>query len=241
MNSSLGGTEINGEMKFQCIGCNRYYKEQDFQETEKDVWAYKCEKCGKYIPNLSENWNFCGTYREIICPTYAHAKEGLVAIDGHHVSQIRSVKKDMVKRGHEIADDLYVLYVRRKKDRLALRYLNYLAQGEDESFRAMPSKTVRSYILLSKKQLLGYIVWTGGRLPTIRQLYVTVENRRRGYATALIRFFVKEQCPEPDHNGIHFCIESPNDASSHLFAKLGLLEINEDRLTSNKIRFVQGF
>ena len=242
LNSSLSGKEIDNEVKYLCFHCQKYYKEEEWKEAKRKVWAYKCETCGEYISNLDINWNVLGSIgKELLCPTCLHEKNGLVAINGHHISKIRAVKSDMLKRGQQITDDIYILYVKTKWDRLALRYLNYMAMKEEQGFRVVPRRKVNSYLLLSKQKFIGYLAWSEeGRLPTMRQLFVVKEERCKGYATQLIQYFVEKQCPKPDKEGIYFCIESPNYASSRLFTKLGFIEIKDNKLIGIKVRFVQG-
>jgi len=242
LNSSLSGKEIDNEVKYLCFHCQKHYQEKKWKEVKKKVWAYKCETCGEYVPNLDINWNVLGSIgKELLCPTCLHRKNGLVAIDGHHISKIRAVKSDMLKRSQQITDDIYILYVKTKWDRLALRYLNYMAVKEEQSFKVMPRRTVKNYLLLSRHKFIGYLAWSEeGRLPIMRQLFVVQEERRKDYATRLIQYFVEKQCPEPNKEGIYFCIESPNYASSRLFAKLGFIEIKDDKLIGVKVRFVHG-
>ena len=101
----------------------------------------------------------------------------------------------------------------------------------------MPRKTVKTYILMSKKKFIGYLAWSQGKSPTIRQLFIVEEERRKGYAIQLVKYFVKEEAQTPDDEGILFNIESPNHASFHLFAKLGYLEIKNDYVKGLKVGF----
>lgn len=241
LDSSLSGRKIDNEVKFQCFDCLKYAKREEWKEIEKKVWAYRCETCGRYIENVSTNWNLCGAFRkELLCPVCLHQRNGLVAIDGHHISEIRTVRPDMLKRSWQITDDIYALNVKTKWDQMALRYMNAMAMREEQSFRVMPRRTLKSYILLSKEGFIGYLAWTEGKLPTMRQLFVVKEERRKGHATQLVQHFVREQCPKPNDEGILFNIESPNDASIQLFAKLGYIEIKENHFLGLKVRFVRG-
>lgn len=235
-------TAEKGETRGQCLHCRKYYKEGELKEVEKKVWAFKCETCGDYVPNTPDHWNVLGaSMKELLCPKCMHGKDGLVAINGHHISQLRIVPLGMIERGVPIAKNLYVLYMKGKSERSAVRYLNYLAKNEEQGFKVIPRRTVDCYILFSKETFFGYLAWSKNELPTIRQLFVVKSQRRTGYATALVRHFMENQCPKPNSEGFYFDIESPNEASSYLFIKLGLIEVKDDKIIGKKVRFVRSF
>jgi len=204
------------------------------------VWAFRCEICGRYIENVSQNWNLLGAFRkELICPVcWVNQRNDLVAIDGHHISKIRSVRPDMLKSSQEISNNLYVLKVRTKWARMVLRYLNYLARKEQSAFRIMPRREFENYILMSKEKVIGYLAWTWKNLPRLGQIFIVREERRKGYASTLVQHFVDEQCRTPNERGFLFGVESPNEATLGLLVKLGYAREEGDKIVGLKVGFV---
>jgi len=238
---SLTGIKVDNEVKYLCPRCGGECEESEWKTVKRKVWAFKCETCGKYVENISENWNWCGAFeKELLCPVCLRAhRDCLVAIDGHHVSKIRTVRQDRLKQSQQVSDDLYLLEALTKWDRMTLRYLNYLAKKEEQSFKIMPRETLRNYILLSRDKFIGYLAWTQEKPPTLRQIFVTKEERRKRYATKLVQHFVNTQCPKPDERGALFNVESPNNASLRLLEKLGYVKMEKDGAIGLKVRFVR--
>jgi hypothetical protein len=74
-------------------------------------------------------------------------------------------------------------------------------------------------------------------MPVIRQLFIVEEERLKGYATLLVKYFVEENCNLEDE--IWFDVESPNEASYSLLEKSGYIKIQGDKIVKTRIGFVQ--
>lgn len=230
----LYGRDVNGRTVYQCSRCHEKFTQEQIETlwktVPKKVYAYRCEGCGEYIPNTSENRNMLGVFNELLCPTCNEGKGNilslkLVAINGHHASKLRTMTAES-----------YITPVKTRKHQIILRYLNILAKIEQTSWRKVPQRGIQAYITTLEGPI-GYLAYTKDEgyhgLPVIRQLFVVKEERRKGHATRLVKHFLTNQCEKPDKKGCFFLIESPNDASLRLFQKLGYVRI-EDK----EIRFI---
>lgn len=67
---SLFGRPINDNtVEWQCYRCDfKTTSFEDWQEEERKVLAFRCPKCGDYIENTSDNKNWFGVLKEILCP-----------------------------------------------------------------------------------------------------------------------------------------------------------------------------
>ena len=206
----------------------------------------KCPKCGADVKDERENWNWLNALpHELLCPKCI--EEGglraltLVAINGVHISKILKPSRSMLKRSVQLSSGVYVLNVRTFRDKCALRALNFEAVSEEMSFHRLPAKEMRVYLLLARAKLLGYLSWNAlntHNLPTIRQLYVVKDERRKGYATALVQHFVEANC-KVEANRI-FLVEYPNELTTRLLVKLGYVKEINGELVGQRIGFIYG-
>lgn len=216
---SIGTSEAKNDMGiYTCSKCKRKLRESEFREVEKPLVEFLCEKCLGYVPNVSEYR--CNVDKDLLC-SGCHR---IVAYGPRpvHVSEVRRISAETVSRGQLVGTDLYLLEAGKKNEHAKLRYLNDLAQQEDTRLLSIQKKT-RGYIVFSRDKLLGYLTWnrTENKIPTIRQLFVIPEMRRKGLGTVLVNHFVKKACFNRSNKYPLFLIESPNEASIELLTKLG--------------------
>lgn len=134
--------------------------------------------------------------------------------------------------------DSLITAVENRKHRIVLRYLNILAKKENPAvgFRSVPQENLQAYIATLDKPV-GYLAYTKDdrleSLPVIRQLFVVKEERRKGHATRLVKYFLMNECKKADKDGNLFVIELPNDKSLRLLQKLGYVKTDK-----NGIQFI---
>lgn len=230
---SLLGRVVEGQNVFECPRCGKKATEEEMDKSwktlTKKVYAYRCEGCGNYVENTSDNLNILGLFREIVCSEYMEVNGGLhmklIAINGHHISKLRTMTAES-----------YITLVETRRHQIILRYLNMLAKRENTGFRNVPQENIQAYIATLDKPI-GYLAYTKDErfdgLPIIRQLFVVKEERLKGHATSLVHHFLKNQCKESDKKGNLFVIESANDSSLRIFQKLGHVKIED-----GEIRFI---
>lgn len=211
-----------------CRKCNFKSADlSDWQRQEKDVLAFKCPKCGKYIENTSDNVSWTGVFREIVCPLCM----GIVAINGKHMIKQETITEKDMEQSHKLDENLYYFEPRNKRQEILVRILNIGAMKEETSFKNMPrpkaeKSNVTQIVMLSEEKLMGYIsfalAWKDN-LPLVNQLYVVPEERRKGYATKVFQLFIEKYC-DPASETL-FYVESPNEKSYELITKkLGIGE-----------------
>lgn len=216
---SIGTSKTeNGVPIYTCSRCLGKLKENEFRKVQKRLVEFLCEKCSGYIPNVSENR--CNIDRDLLCPK-CHQ---IVAYGPRpvHVSQVRAISEDIIRKSQAIRPGLFFIDARSRDERAKLRYLNDIAQQEDIRFRGI-QRNFKGHLIFSEKTLLGYLSWnrTADHVPVIRQLFIIPGMRRKGLGTILVRQFVKKTCSDRSDKHPPFTVESPNEASMRLIAKLG--------------------
>jgi len=195
-------------------------------------WEFKCQNCSRWVEDRPENWNLFGYPKELLCAYCgSFINRTLVAIYGVHVSKLDKATPGMLTRSEEVGSGLRILTVKRKRDMIAVRYLNRLARKEVSYFRGAPRDDFNTYLLLLGKTPIGYLLWTDGinsplGIPTIRQLFVVKGERRKGRATKLVQHFIHEL--HGPVKGVLFCVEGANKATLELLAKIGHVRVEGD-------------
>lgn len=219
---SLGSSELrNGKPLQKCPSCTRKFNFESFAIVSKPVRGFFCKRCRFFLHDLPSNFLAEG---DILCYRCHH----IVAFGHPRLGKfsegiIERPTKDIVNRSFLIENSLSILEAVQDWDRVVLRYLNAQAQVDNKEFRRL----VRSsgLIILCRTKYLGYLSWdmTEGKLPTVRQLFVVPDERRKGYATRLMQYFVSKIATKQTANSLRFLVESPNEASFKLLKKLGFM------------------
>ncbi len=112
-----------------------------------------------------------------------------------------------------------------------------MAQQEEAPFRSVSEKDHRAALVFRSEQAayIGFLVWTEGGPLALRQIFVRPEDRRKGYASDALRFWV-EHYAEP--LGRRFGVESPNDRTLRLLVKLGYARTKGKEVISVKCFFM---
>jgi hypothetical protein len=188
----------------------------------RKVYAFKCPVCGNYVEDEECNWNIVGVFRrELLCYHCHLMNMPIVAINGLSVFAIAKPTTDMLKRGDKVNDDLFVMAVQKLREKCVLRWLNYTAQLEGNPFNKVPREDMNAYLIFSKSKFYGYLCWNyHNSKPTLRQLFIVQSDRRKGYGSKLIKYFVSKHCNPNDK--VLFLLESPNQATTNLVFKLNL-------------------
>jgi predicted GNAT family acetyltransferase len=105
-------------------------------------------------------------------------------------------------------------------------------------FFMVNSRNFTVYLLYKGDEAIGYAAWNQHEdgTPTLRQLYIKPEERRKGYGSYLLleskRLF--------SNDAPIFYVESPNYATCCMLVKLGFAEWDGNRVRGKNIYFVQG-
>ncbi|MBI4015558.1 MAG: GNAT family N-acetyltransferase [Candidatus Aenigmarchaeota archaeon] len=198
--------------------------------------TYTCSECEDTIED-----NF-SVFKAGHVPACANRHEHTVFSDPHftqllHLKEPKVVFEEAEKRVSRVA----------QLDRRAFRVaeeLNLCAKEDENSFLRLDLERFsrgedRLYFLQEQKIPVGYILWNNmeiSNLPTVRQLFVQSDYRKRGLGTLLMRETVKKEAGE----GI-FVAESPNRKSINIMLRLGYAEKNPDgSILGKRVSFVSG-
>ncbi|NOR85257.1 GNAT family N-acetyltransferase, partial [archaeon] len=148
---------------------------------------------------------------------------------------------DIKKRAILIEKNLFFSECTSKKDFLILKILQLMGKDE-ESFLYIQPKTQKAGLLfdIQKNIYLGFIVWTDKSLKNkkyaiLRQIFITNEERRKGYGTKLLKFWIKTFA---DKINERYCIESPNKLSQKMLISLGHAKIEGQYIKAGKCFFI---
>lgn len=104
-------------------------------------------------------------------------------------------------------------------------------------FLKVNSRDFTVYLLYKGGEAIGYAAWNLDEdgTPTLRQIYIVPEERRKGYGAHLL-LESKRLFNDPPT----FYVESPNYATCCMLVKLGFAERDGDLFTGKNIHFVTG-
>jgi len=128
---------------------------------------------------------------------------------------------------------------RTAKDFLILKVLQAIVKEEDSRFLFARAKEHNAGLLLDAKRrkYLGFLVWTEDKYAVLRQIFIVEDERRKGHAENMVRFWV-ERYADVMHE--KFGIESPNAQATSLHLKLGHIKVEGDSYVSIKCFPVPG-
>ncbi len=191
---------------------------QEFLKKE-DVDAVCCDRCGELVTCTSDNMAMFALFPEVLCPKEECVDKGEDGLCDNHLLAIQ-YRKSWYPPSHFLRSEGRVGLIRTsgQKERVALSILNSEAKLDDSSFMHVP-KTVDSKMLWMDGNAVGYYTYTRTNsnypLPTLHQIFVRKENRRRGYATLMLNEFLSDF---PKGN---VGIESPNRDFLQVLIKVG--------------------
>jgi hypothetical protein len=102
-------------------------------------------------------------------------------------------------------------------------------------FRPLNSHDFTVYMLYKGEKPVGYAAWNlwkDGK-PVLRQLYITPEERRRGYGC-----FLLQESWRLFKAGEAFLVESPSHATLNMLVKLGYAKREGEACVGEKVMFV---
>ncbi len=104
-------------------------------------------------------------------------------------------------------------------------------------FRYLSPDSFTVFILLDDEGPIGYAAWNflenNEDDPTLRQIYIVPQKRRKGYGTYLFTESRKLFSDAPT-----MVVERPNSTFAFLMCKLGLAEIHGDMATGKGVMFL---
>jgi GNAT superfamily N-acetyltransferase len=175
-----------------------------------------------------------------ICPTCSHYSA--VCYGRSNVDPLVALQPnwnpDLLRRGEQVEENLYLARCRTKKDFLQTRLLQILAKQEDDRllFARDKEQCTGIYFNRATAKFIGYVIWTEHKdYAALRQLFILPDERRKKHGEKLVTFWVSRYA---DPIGPKFGVEAPNDKALHLHVKLGHVERIGDTLSGKKCFFL---
>jgi predicted RNA-binding Zn-ribbon protein involved in translation (DUF1610 family) len=208
----------DGKTEVKCNKCGYTSKgADDWPVVDKAVLAFRCPQCNDYTADTSDNVNWSGAFREIVCE-HGH----IVSINGKPIEKQKQFKSLDFMGTERIGDNLYAVRVKTRRQQIMMRLLNIDARNEQPFFRVLPRKgeNIEQYLLHSNAKLLGYVSFVlnwRGKMPLINQLYIAPEERQKGYAAQLVKYFIAKHGDSSSE--FLLAVDSPSQKTINLLTK----------------------
>jgi len=232
------GIFIKKDNTVECYNCKRkFHKDKLKRVTLKKPIAI-CKVCGTEVSLTSENLDMIGGY-SYICPKCSN----LVAIKfKNYTLQPRTVmklewNKEIRNRAMRIKNNLFFSLCENKKDFLVLKIMQLMAKKEGTGFLYIREKGQKPGLVFDVKKgnYVGFVVWTENKHAILRQIFIMKDERKKGYATNLLEFWVRNFA---DKINDKFGVESPNETSQKILVKLGYAKVEGECIKGIKCFFV---
>jgi GNAT superfamily N-acetyltransferase len=143
----------------------------------------------------------------------------------------------IITRGDPVGKNTSLVRIRTKRDLLVVRLLQVAAKEEDGRFLFCRENEQAAglYVDQARGKYLGFIVWSeDDEHAVLRQIFIVSDERRKGLAEALVRFWVTRYAERISST---FGIEAPNEKAIALHLKLGHLVSEGDLVKGVKCFF----
>jgi ribosomal protein S18 acetylase RimI-like enzyme len=226
---------ILSEGIWTCYRCQTGTRLEDLGTVPTEVDVLTCANCGNDVPatpnNLYSDWGYiCSKCNSTVAITFENN-----LLQPSTIFDISS-SLEIVGRDGEIDDQLRIAEIRTAWELLVVHVMQSMAREEHEPFMNARLEEQRTALVFlpEDKKIVGYILWSDdGTEATLRQIYVLPAERRKGIASRLLDYWVREYA---DKVGDRFAVESPNEKSVGLLIKLGLFD--ESQASSSKCFFI---
>lgn len=156
--------------------------------------------------------------------------------------EILNIKWNSEMRGRSlsITKTIFAFECYSPKDELIMLFLHDMAKKDDSRFKSFCKGSQKAGIIFDKStnHYLGYISWVERKnYLDLKQIFIVEEERRKGYATLLFNFWLKEFAFKISKN---FSVESPNEKFSNILIKLGYARPIENGIEGITCRFTGG-
>jgi GNAT superfamily N-acetyltransferase len=224
----------------QCFACNKSSPETTFDRIKKKTVIAGCAHCGTEVPFVPSTMGIIGPMcSDFACSNYVAVCYGEAFLEPSTVLDTRW-NPGLQSRAQRVAAGLLFARCRSKKDQTVLQLLQVLAKQDDPRFKFGDSNEFRSALCFDarRRKYLGFVIWTESKTAVLRQLFVVRDERRKGIASKMVKFWI-ENYAKP--LGERFGIEGPNEAALKLHVKLGHIKIRGSDAIGVKCHFVPTF
>lgn len=224
----------------QCFACNRVRHQEEFGVVKKRRIIGKCAHCGDEVPFVPSATGIIGP----LCSTF-ECSNYLAVVYANRFLEPKLIfdpgwNRGLRERSQSISGNLRLARCRSKRDHVVLRVLQALAMQDDHRFKFGDLEEHCSALCFDakRKKYIGFLIWSESKTAILRQLFVVQDERRKGLASKMVKFWV-EHYAKPI--GDKFGIEGPNEAALKLHATLGHLKLRGSRAIGIKCYFAPTF
>lgn len=197
----------------------------------------ECAGCGREVPLTPMNFALSGLgFICSSCQTYVAVLCGHQFVNPKEALDVAWNPTVCYRAEHLSNHGLRFLSCSTAKDFLVLKLLQVIVKEEDMRFLFACRKEQKAGLLLdcSKRSYLGFLVWTEDEHAVIRQIFILDEERRRGHAERMVKFWIERFAKRLNER---FGIEAPNEKALNLHLKLGHIKLEGDSYVGVKCFF----
>jgi hypothetical protein len=228
--------DLNGIVK--CSACHSCRPSSEYKVVRKKITVARCGRCGKDVPFVPSTTGVLGPQcTDFKCSNYLAVVYGKRFLDPKIVLD-PAWNRGLMGRAQPISPRLLFARCRSKQDHVALTVLQVLAKQDDDRFKFGDPNEFRSALCFhsTRRKYVGFLIWTEDKTAVLRQLFVVKDERRKGHASRMVKFWVERFA---NKLGDRFAIEEPNATAMKLHAKLGHLRLRGSTAIGLKCSFVR--
>ena len=223
----------------ECPACHSCRPRSEYKIVRKKISVARCANCGKDVPFVlpSTTGTVGPQCLDFKCSNYLAVVYGNRFLDPKTVLD-PAWNRGLTGRAQLISPGLHFARCRAKQDHVALTVLQVLAKQDDDRFKFGDPNEFRSALCFDSKRrrYIGFLIWTEDKTAVLRQLFVMKDERRKGHASRMVKFWVEHFA---NKLGDRFGIEEPNASAMKLHAKLGHLKLRGSTAIGLKCSFVR--
>ena len=205
----------NANGMVQCFACNELRPQSEFEVVQKRRIVARCAHCGDDVPFAPSTSGLIGPLcSNFECSNYLAVAYGNTFLEPRLVLS-PTWNLGLGDRAQSMSGDFLLARCLSKRDHTVLKVLQVLAMQDDHRFKfGDPEEYCSALCIDTKRQkYIGFLIWTENKTAILRQLFVVKDERRKGRASTMVRFWV-ERYAKP--MGDKFGIEGPNEAALKL-------------------------
>jgi GNAT superfamily N-acetyltransferase len=224
----------------RCFHCEGEFPRNAFKHAKKEATFALCAGCSKEFPLTPASEGFVG---------YLCTCDNYVAIPFEdqlfQPQEIMSLKwnEGLRERGIRLTEQCSAVKCATDRDWQVLVLMQVTAKESNPEFKFGHQDENEALLVFDPVTgvYVGYLLWyeRNKKYATLNQLFVMPEERRKGYAEAMVKHWVADHAKQI---GEQFALESPNKYAVALHIKLGHIRKEGDTLVGiNGCCFTSGF
>lgn len=207
---------------FECYNCKKTLSRDKLKIVSQTKPIVICSECKKEVSLTQGNLDLDNIFYD--CAWCGNTVA--IRFNNQHLqpSTVLTLSwNNLKKRAIEVNNRLSFVICKTKKDFLILRLMQSMVKSEQGCyhFNLFRKEAQKAGLIFNSNAYLGYLIWTEKKEACLRQIYVVEAERKNGYCTTLLKFWV-----ETFANRLNevFMVESPNTKFERILVRLGYTE-----------------